>query len=104
METSTVFTALFVTEMSAAATWADMTWNGMSAKELHQANVKAAKLQSTLSFQPVSSALTKKVIHAEVKVATLLVHCNIPLALADELTPLFRDVFSDSQIAKTCTS
>ena len=80
----------------------DVEWH--VSKGMHQANVKAAKLQSTLSFQPVSSALTKKVIHAEVKVATLLVQCNIPLALADELTPLFRDVFSNSQIAKNYTS
>ena len=55
---------------------------------MHQANVKAAKSQSTLIFQPVSSTLTE-VIRAEVKVATLLVQRNIPLALADELTPLY---------------
>ena len=79
----------------------DVEWH--VSKGMHQANVKAAKLQSTLSFQPVSSALTK-VIRAEVKAATLLVQRNIPLALADELTPLFRDVFSDSQIAKNYTS
>jgi len=58
---------------------------------MHQANVRAAKSQATLSFQLISSALTE-VICAEVKVATLLVQCNIPLALADELTP-FHDVF-----------
>jgi len=63
-------------------------------KNMHQANVKAAKSQSTLSFQPVSSALTE-VICAEVKVATLLAQRNIPLALADELTLLVRDVLSD---------
>ena len=66
--------------------------------------MKAAKSQSTLSFQPVSSALTEKVMRAEVKVATLLVQHNILLALADELTPLFRDVFPDSQIAKNYSS
>ena len=30
----------------------------------------------------------------------MLVQHNIPLALADELTPLFQDIFSDSEIAK----
>ena len=30
----------------------------------------------------------------------MLVQHNIPLSLGDELTPLFRGVFSDSQIAK----
>ena len=74
-------------------------------KAMHQASVKAEKSQSTLSFQPIyghfkKSALTEKVMRAEVKVATLLVQHNILLALADELTPLFRDVFPDSQIAK----
>ena len=73
-------------------------------KAMHQASVKAAKSQSTLSFQPVSSALTEKVMRAEVKVATLLVQHNVPLALADELTPLFRGVFPDSQIAKNYSS
>ncbi len=34
----------------------------------------------------------------------MLVQHNIPLALADELTPLFRDVFSDSEIAKNFSS
>ena len=29
---------------------------------------------------------------------------NIPLALADELTPLFQDIFSDSEIAKNFSS
>ena len=39
-------------------------------------------------------------MHAEVKVAIALVQHNVPLALADELTLLFRDIFSDSEIAK----
>ena len=30
----------------------------------------------------------------------MLVQKNLPLAVADELTPLFRDIFSDSEIAK----
>lgn len=43
-------------------------------------------------------------IRAEVKVATMLVQNNVPLALADELTLLFRDIFSDSEIAKQYAS
>lgn len=39
-------------------------------------------------------------MRAEVKVAVMLVQNNVPLALADELTVLFRDIFSDSEIAK----
>ena len=34
----------------------------------------------------------------------MLVQHNIPLSLADELTPLFRHVFSDSEIAKNFSS
>ena len=101
-------------------------------KDLHKSNVKGAKSQISLPFQPLSSALSEKVryetyntaiivqifiyckllytfclfqtIRAEVKVATMLVQHNIPLALADELTPLFRDIFSDSEIAKNFSS
>ena len=43
-------------------------------------------------------------MRAEVKIATMLVHYNIPLALADELTSLFQDIFSDTEIAKNCSS
>jgi hypothetical protein len=34
----------------------------------------------------------------------MLVKHNVPLAVADELTPLFRDIFSDSEIAKSYSS
>ena len=37
---------------------------------------------------------------AEVKVTNLLVQHNVPLAVADHLSPLFRDIFPDSKIAK----
>ena len=43
-------------------------------------------------------------MRAEVKVATMLVQHNIPLAVADELTPLFHDIFPDSEIAKNYSS
>lgn len=42
-------------------------------------------------------------MHTEVKVATMLVQHNIPLA-SDELTPLFHDIFPDSEIAKQFSS
>ena len=34
----------------------------------------------------------------------MLVQHNIPFALADELTPMFQDIFSDSEIAKNFSS
>lgn len=37
---------------------------------------------------------------AEVKVAVTLVSHNIPLAFADHLSPLFKEFFPDSKIAK----
>lgn len=33
------------------------------------------------------------------KVATVLVHVNAPFAIADQLSPLFKEIFPDSQIA-----
>jgi hypothetical protein len=33
-------------------------------------------------------------------VANFIVHHNLPLATADHLGPLFKDIFPDSQIAK----
>ena len=45
-----------------------------------------------------------QVTRAEVKVAILLVKNNVPIALSDELTPLFHDVFPDSEIAKKFSS
>ena len=41
-------------------------------------------------------------MRAEVKVATM--QNNVPLALSDELTLLFRDIFSDSEIARRYAS
>ena len=37
---------------------------------------------------------------AEVKIANALVQNNIPLAFTDHLSPLLRDIFPDSEIAK----
>ena len=38
---------------------------------------------------------------AEVKVTNLLIQYNVPLSVADHL---FKDVFSDSEITKSCSS
>ena len=43
-------------------------------------------------------------VRAEVKVANMLVQHNIPFSVADELTPLFQDIFPDSEIAKHYSS
>ena len=32
--------------------------------------------------------------------STVLAHHNIPIAVSDHLTPLFKDIFPDSEIAK----
>ena len=48
--------------------------------------------------------LFPQVQHAEAKMCILLVQHNVPLALADHLSPLMRDVF-DGEVAKgySCT-
>ena len=45
-----------------------------------------------------------RTIRAEVKLANALVQCNIPLSFADQLNPLLKDVFPDSNIAKQYVS
>ncbi|XP_041470149.1 uncharacterized protein LOC121419757 [Lytechinus variegatus] len=66
--------------------------------DMHTQKVAAMRRQPTLNF-PRVDPLAEKATRAEVKVATMLVQNNIPLALADELTPLLADIFPDSQIA-----
>ena len=51
-------------------------------------------------FRPSTHPIHEKVIRAEVKVSTVLAHHNIPIAVSDHLTPLFKDIFPDSEIAK----
>ena len=41
---------------------------------------------------------------AEVKVENALVEHNIPLAITDHLGPLFKGIFTESEIAKNYTS
>ncbi|CAB4004780.1 Hypothetical predicted protein [Paramuricea clavata] len=59
---------------------------------------KKAKVDGSLDGSSTSSH--KFVTTAEIKVATLLVENNIPLAFADKLSPMFKEIFPDSNIAK----
>ena len=68
---------------------------------MHQANAKQMKGQTTVGFHLESSPISEQVTSAEVKVAHMLAQHNIPLSL---LTPLFRDIFPDSDIAKNFSS
>jgi hypothetical protein len=47
------------------------------------------------------SDLEYKTRKAEVKVTTVMTHHNIPLSFADHLSPLFKQLFPDSEIAKS---
>ena len=76
-------------------------------RESHKRNVASLSSQKkvTETFLSSSNPLVHKVSHAEVKVAAMLVQNNIPLSLADELTPLlFQDIFPDSEIATKFSS
>ena len=68
----------------------------------HRDNAKPAEKQQSLStfFKPKGHPIHEKVTRAEVKVTTVLAHHNIPIAVADHISPLFRDIFPDSEIAK----
>ena len=68
----------------------------------HKANVVALDNRSkvTTFFKSTTDPIHEKVTRAEVKVCTVLAHHNIPIAVSDHLSPLFKDIFSDSQIAK----
>ena len=49
-------------------------------------------------------ALESKVRRAEVKMTATMVKHNVPLAFADHLSPLLKDIFPDSEIAKAYNS
>ena len=61
------------------------------------------KIQKFFNVSPSvdkMTALETKVRRAEVKVTSSMVKHNIPLAFAEHLSPLFREIFPDSEIAK----
>ena len=68
----------------------------------HRDNVQALENQPAISalLRPTTHPIHQKVSRAEVKVSTVLAHHNVPIAVADHLSPLFRDIFPDSDIAK----
>lgn len=39
-------------------------------------------------------------IQADVKITNLLVQHNVPLAVSDHLSPIFKEVFQDSEVAR----
>ena len=69
----------------------------------HCDNVKGFEKQKQIGtfFRSTSHPIHDRVTRAEVKVSTLLAHHNIPIAFADHLSPLFKSIFPDSEIAKS---
>ena len=55
-------------------------------------------------FSKSMDSISKKVIKAEVMVKNFFVQHNLPLATADHLGPLFKDIFTDSKIAESYMS
>ena len=51
------------------------------------------------------SCMIIQVIRAEVKVTNLIVQHNVPLAVSDHLSPIFKEIFEDSEVAQAyrCT-
>lgn len=68
----------------------------------HCSNVKALENQQSVTtfFKSAADPIHEKVTRAEVKISTVLAHHNIPIAVADHLSPMFKNIFPDSQIAK----
>jgi hypothetical protein len=65
----------------------------------HQKASKDFIKQTKLSFTSPGSSSQKKIERAEVKMSILLAQHNVPLSLADHLSPMIRDVF-DGDISK----
>ena len=83
------------------------------ASDGHRKKVKDMQGTSRMqSFFPTTSSLSSssmnpleaKVRRAEVKVTAAIAKHNIPLAFADHLSPLFKEIFPDSEIAKAYSS
>lgn len=63
-----------------------------------------AKESYTVIALSVLSVICIQIIRAEVKMANFIVEHNLPLAISDHLTPLVRDIFNDSMVAKKYAS
>lgn len=71
-------------------------------REIHKKNLESLKKQKTVTFTPSESlTFSKKVIKAEVIVTNFLVQHNLPIATADHLGPLRKEIFPDSSIASS---
>ena len=65
----------------------------------HQDQARSLQSQSRLNFPTISISTDKKRLEAEVRIAVLASSFNIPLAFHDQLSPLLRSIFPDSEIA-----
>ena len=70
---------------------------------VHKKSLDSKRNQPRLSdvFMKKNDPIEKQVQYAEVKVSGFLAEHNLPLATADHLTHLFKDIFPDSKIAKS---
>ena len=65
----------------------------------HKDQAQVLESQSRICFSAPESSESLKRIEAELKIAVLTASSNIPMAFHDQLSPMVRDVFSDSKIA-----
>ena len=74
----------------------------------HKECVKSSKNQDTLDMfcacNTAQTSLEKKGMNAEFKISNFLVQHNLPLAMANHLSSLFKEVFPESNIAKNYAS
>ena len=75
-------------------------------RETHKKNLELLKKQKTLCFAPNKEITFSKkaevmVTKAEVMVTNFLIQHNLPIATADHLGPLFKEIFPDSSIASS---
>ena len=66
--------------------------------QTHQEQARCLNSQSKLNFASTNSDM--RCLEAEVRMALLTAGCNLFLAFRDQLSPLIRSIFPDSEIAK----
>ncbi|CAH1114791.1 unnamed protein product [Psylliodes chrysocephalus] len=71
-----------------------------SASENHKFNYKQIASNSKISDCLKSTELENNIKNAEIKLCGLLATNNLPFRLMDNLSPLIKNIFPDSQIAK----